>query len=163
MNQNRKQNEASRMTLLNGPDQVPLAQPVLAPLTRAAIFLVVTVKPEAESYATVRSFCGDLCRHHSRGGVPRHRRRAHLYRGFRIGCLGPALRQSPASRIASLPRVPGPATAMPPPLRATCCFTSVPNEWTSALSWQPRSWNALGTRFRLPTRCKASATSKIAT
>jgi porphyrinogen peroxidase len=48
------------MTPLNGSDQVPLAQPVLAPLTRAAIFLVVTVKPEAESYATLRSFCGDL-------------------------------------------------------------------------------------------------------
>ena len=48
------------MTMLNGSDQVPLAQPVLAPLTRAAIFLVVNVKPEAESYATLRSFCGDL-------------------------------------------------------------------------------------------------------
>jgi putative iron-dependent peroxidase len=48
------------MTMLNGPDQTFLAQPVLAQLTRAAIFLVVTVKPEAESYATVRSFCGDL-------------------------------------------------------------------------------------------------------
>src|SRR3984885_9295794 len=48
------------MTMLNGPDQAFLAQPVLAPLTRAAIFLVVTVKPEAESYATLRSFCGDL-------------------------------------------------------------------------------------------------------
>jgi porphyrinogen peroxidase len=48
------------MTMLNGSDQVPLAQPVLAPLTRAAIFLVVTVKPEDESYATLRSFCADL-------------------------------------------------------------------------------------------------------
>ncbi|MDQ1450330.1 MAG: porphyrinogen peroxidase, partial [Acidobacteriaceae bacterium] len=45
------------MTTLNGSDQAPLAQAVLAPLTRAAIFLVVTVKPEAESYATLRSFC----------------------------------------------------------------------------------------------------------
>src|SRR5580698_5216933 len=45
---------------LNGSDQIPLPQPVLAPLTRAAIFLVVTVKPEPESYATVRSFCSDL-------------------------------------------------------------------------------------------------------
>lgn len=48
------------MTMLNGPDQAPLPQPVLAPLTRAAIFLVVTVRPGAENYATVRSFCGDL-------------------------------------------------------------------------------------------------------
>src|SRR5580698_5416831 len=44
----------------NGSDQVPLPQPVLAPLTRAAIFLVVTVKPERGSCAAVRSFCGDL-------------------------------------------------------------------------------------------------------
>jgi putative iron-dependent peroxidase len=37
-----------------------LAQPVAAPLTRAAIFLVVTLKPGSESRASVRSFCGDL-------------------------------------------------------------------------------------------------------
>jgi len=48
------------MTVVNEADQVPLPQPVLAPLTRAAIFLVVTVKLEPKSYATVRSFCGDL-------------------------------------------------------------------------------------------------------
>ena len=40
------------------PEAVP--QPVLAPLTRAAIFLVVGVKPDPDSYATVRSLCGDL-------------------------------------------------------------------------------------------------------
>src|SRR5579863_1061261 len=37
-----------------------LAQPVAAPLTRAAIFLVVTLKPGSESRSVVRSFCGDL-------------------------------------------------------------------------------------------------------
>src|SRR5262245_9033021 len=35
-------------------------QPVAAPLTRAAIFLVVAIKPTPESRATVRSFCGDI-------------------------------------------------------------------------------------------------------
>ena len=45
---------------INGPDPLPLPQSVLAPLTRAAIFLVVTVNPDPESSATVRSFCGDL-------------------------------------------------------------------------------------------------------
>jgi putative iron-dependent peroxidase len=38
----------------------PLPQPVLAPLTRAAIFLVVCIKPDRESYAIVRSLCADL-------------------------------------------------------------------------------------------------------
>ena len=37
-----------------------VAQPVAAPLTRAAIFLVVTVNPGLDHRATLRSFCGDL-------------------------------------------------------------------------------------------------------
>ena len=37
-----------------------VAQAVVAPLTRAAIFLVVTIKPGPENRATIRSFCGDL-------------------------------------------------------------------------------------------------------
>src|SRR5271155_1545563 len=37
-----------------------LAQPVSGPITRAAIFLVVTLKPGLESRAVVRSFCADL-------------------------------------------------------------------------------------------------------
>jgi porphyrinogen peroxidase len=37
-----------------------VAQPVAAPLTRAAIFLIVTIKPGPDSRAKVRSFSGDL-------------------------------------------------------------------------------------------------------
>jgi porphyrinogen peroxidase len=37
-----------------------VAQPVAAPLTRAAIFLVVTLKPGSESRTAVRALCGDL-------------------------------------------------------------------------------------------------------
>jgi len=51
----------------SGPTQTPeaagtrpVAQPVAAPLTRAAIFLVATLNPGLESCAAVRSFCGDL-------------------------------------------------------------------------------------------------------
>ncbi len=47
------------MTTQNG-SELPLPQPILAPLTRAAIFLVLTIKPEPDSYDAVRSFCGDL-------------------------------------------------------------------------------------------------------
>ncbi len=36
------------------------AQPVVAPLTRAAIFLVLTMKPGVEGLESVRAFCGDL-------------------------------------------------------------------------------------------------------
>ena len=44
---------------MNGPEDL-VSQPVLSPLTRAAIFLVVCIKPERESLETIRSFCGDL-------------------------------------------------------------------------------------------------------
>ncbi len=41
-------------------DAEAVAQPVTTPLTRAAIFLVVTIKPGAENDAAVRSFCADF-------------------------------------------------------------------------------------------------------
>src|SRR5271163_1282041 len=41
-------------------DGRPVPQPVSAPLTRAAIFLTMTVNPGADDRAAVRSFCGDL-------------------------------------------------------------------------------------------------------
>src|SRR5271168_1183532 len=37
-----------------------VSQPIVAPLSRAAIFLVVTLKPGPDDRATLRSFCGDL-------------------------------------------------------------------------------------------------------
>src|SRR5579862_7359610 len=43
---------------VHGPRVV--VQPVAAPLTRAAIFLVATLKPGSDNRATLRSFCGDL-------------------------------------------------------------------------------------------------------
>jgi len=42
------------------PRSPALAQAVAAPLTRAAIFLVVTLNPGSENRAILRSFCGDL-------------------------------------------------------------------------------------------------------
>lgn len=48
------------MGVASGEDQESVQQPVLAPLTRAAIFLVVCIKPGDQSYAAVRSLCGDL-------------------------------------------------------------------------------------------------------
>src|SRR6516162_2105301 len=52
---------AISMTVPNAavePGAVP--QPVSAPLTRAAIFLVVTINSGPDSRAAVRSFCADL-------------------------------------------------------------------------------------------------------
>src|SRR6202046_5646432 len=53
--------ESDPKNAANAPQGVPpLAQPVAAPLSRAAIFLIVTLKSEPQARATVRSFCGDL-------------------------------------------------------------------------------------------------------
>src|SRR5713101_7980828 len=37
-----------------------IPQPVVAPLTRAAIFLVLKINPGDESHAVIRSLCGDM-------------------------------------------------------------------------------------------------------
>ena len=44
--------------VVNDVPAVP--QPVAAPLTRAAIFLVVTINPGSDHRASLRTFCGDL-------------------------------------------------------------------------------------------------------
>jgi putative iron-dependent peroxidase len=51
-------NRLTTPTAKDAPRAVP--QAVLQPLTRAAIFLVVTMNPGAASRGVVRSFCGDL-------------------------------------------------------------------------------------------------------
>ena len=48
------------MSLPNELNEVVLPQGVVGPLTRAAIFLVLCIRPEEEAYSTVRSFCADL-------------------------------------------------------------------------------------------------------
>ena len=41
-------------------NEIVLPQTVVGPLTRAAIFLVVCIRPEQDNRAKLRSFCGDL-------------------------------------------------------------------------------------------------------
>ena len=147
---------------INGPDPLPLPQAVLAPLTRAAIFLVVTVNPEPESYATLRSFCGDLA-----GLV-----RAVEFRDLEAGltCMT-AFGSDAWDRLFGNPR---PAELHPFPgipfrdrhavaTPGDTLFHIRAQRMDIASSWQPRLWRALETRFRLPTRCTAFVTLRIAT
>ncbi|MGA1981715.1 MAG: Dyp-type peroxidase [Acidobacteriaceae bacterium] len=48
------------MNAPNESNEVVLQQPVVGPLTRAAIFLVVSIRQQPDAYALVRSFCADL-------------------------------------------------------------------------------------------------------
>ena len=53
--------ESSTQNAASSSQAVPaLAQPVAAPLSRAAIFLVVALRPDPQARAAVRSFCADL-------------------------------------------------------------------------------------------------------
>jgi porphyrinogen peroxidase len=53
--------ESDPMTAPQASEGSPVvSQPVTAPLTRAAIFLTVTVNPGSDNRAILRSFCGDL-------------------------------------------------------------------------------------------------------
>src|SRR5260370_21945267 len=48
------------MTAPGTPSDLPVSQPVVQDLTRAAIFLVVTINPGTTNSAAVRSLCSDL-------------------------------------------------------------------------------------------------------
>jgi putative iron-dependent peroxidase len=48
------------MSVANREDPTPVPQPVLAPLTSAAIYLIICIKPDRESYVAVHSLCTDL-------------------------------------------------------------------------------------------------------
>ena len=53
--------ESKQMSIIGiANDVLNIAQPVVAPLTRAAIFLVATLNPGSDNRNTVRSLCGDL-------------------------------------------------------------------------------------------------------
>ena len=41
-------------------NEVVLPQPVVGPLTRASIFLVVCIRQDEEAYSELRAFCADL-------------------------------------------------------------------------------------------------------
>src|SRR5580692_10607009 len=48
------------MSAPSANEPAPAPQPVLAPLTSSAIFLVATIKPDPQSFATVRDLIADL-------------------------------------------------------------------------------------------------------
>lgn len=45
---------------MDTPQEVAVSQPIVSPLTRAAIFLVLCVRQDEDAYARIRSFCADF-------------------------------------------------------------------------------------------------------
>ena len=83
-----------------------IPQPVPAPLTRAAIFLVVTINPGADNSAAVRSLCPDLATLLRAVGFREADGKSFLHHVVRVRGMGPALRRAAAGGIASVPRDP---------------------------------------------------------
>ena len=142
-----------------------LAQPIAAALSRAAIFLVMTVKPGAENYGVVRSFCVDLCGIDSCGGVSRYRCWPYLHGELRFGGVGPAVRESAACGAASFSgdSLAGSRHAGRYPGRYFVSY-SCRATWIFALSWRRRSWTQIGDAVSpLPMKCTAFDILRIAT
>src|SRR2546428_10855293 len=107
----------------DGPSAI--SQPVATPLTRAAIFLVVTINPGAGHRAAIRSSRARALRR-----ISRTRRDPFLCRRVWVGCLGPAIREAAAKRSTQVSRDPGG--------RASCRL----NTWRHALPY-PGAANGL--------------------
>ena len=99
--------------------EAPEPQPVLSPLTAAAVFLVLTIEPGGED--AVRDLLGDVTALQRSVGFRTPGRGAAGGRRDRLGRLGPAVRRPAPGRAASLPRAsraspPGPGHAGRPAL-----------------------------------------------
>ena len=124
-------------------EAVVVPQPVSAPLTRAAIFLVVTINPGADNSAAVRSFCADFA-----GLV-----RAVEFRDLEAGlsCVM-GVGSDAWDRLFGDPRPAelhpfrefrsGPRHAVATP--GIFCSISAPSGWTCASRSRRRSWRRLG-------------------
>ncbi len=112
-------------------------QPVLAPLTPAAIFLVATIDEGGESRR-----CTTRCRHLGSGALDRLPRSDQAAVGGhldRLRRVGPAVLRPAPRRAAPVRRAARAAAITPRRRRAICCSTSAPSRWTSASSWPPSS------------------------
>ena len=98
-----RRSSAERNAMIMPPTPKLAPQPVAAPLTRAAIFLVVTVNPGAAAETAVRALCADLAGPVALGRVSRARRTPVLHHGVRVGRVGSPVRSAAAGRTASVP------------------------------------------------------------
>ena len=137
-------------------------QTVGAPLTRAAIFLVVTVNPGAAA----RPPCGRLRRSGrpaALGRVSRARRTPVLHHGVRVGRMGSPVRSAEAGRTAPVPG----NSRRRAPRRRHARRPAVPHSRRadgSVLRARDPDHDATGRcRVDASTRCTASAISTPAT
>ena len=86
-------------------DRRPVPRPVLAPLTSAAIFLVLSIKPDRENYAVVRSLCADFkSLTLVDAGIPGVTLTEEIQPACLCSCSGSHLAETVASKKSTSPR-----------------------------------------------------------
>ena len=126
------------------PEQEVVPQAVLSPLTRAALFLVVTVDPGGES--RVRDLLPELSGLQRAVGFRAQEEQLSCVDRDRLAGLGPAVRRAtPRPSCTRSANWPGRSTVRWP-RRVTCSSTSGHNGLTCASRWRRRSWIASATR-----------------
>ena len=138
-------------------------QPVSAPLTRAAIFLVVTINPGPDQSRgrsiVLRRPSGIV----PRRGISRPRGRSHLRDGDRLRRMGPPVRTPAAGRAAPVPGDSG--RIAPCGIVARRSAVPYPREADGSLlrTGDAGSWRASVTRSQRSTRFMDFVTSTTAT
>ena len=103
---------------------------MLSPLTKAAIFLVVVVRPGPDNADAVRGLCGDLAGLVRAVGFRDLEGFLTCVTGFSAATWDRLAGGAEAGRAASVPGVHARVPGTPWPRPATCCSTSARRGWT---------------------------------
>src|ERR1700722_15320867 len=122
------------MSIASGEDTTPVPQPVLAPLTSSAIFLVARIKPDRECYAAVRSLCADLPGIFRAVDFRRIEAGLSCVAGFGSDAWDKLFQKRRPAELHPFREIKS-GNAMLYRRRLMCCFTSAPKEWICVSNW----------------------------
>ena len=138
-------------------NEMVLPQNVVAPLTRAAIFLVVCIRRGPDACALLRSFCADLSGLIRAAELRDFEAGLTCVVGFGSRCLGQAFWIATARGNFNVFETGSGASPRWCPIPGDILFhIPEPNAWTSVLKWRLRSWTVSGRQFRLQMRFTVS-------
>ena len=136
-------------------------QPILTPLTPAAIFLVATIDDGGEQ--KVHDAFADLSGLVRAVGFRTPAAHLTLVTGIGSNAWDRLFAGSAAGQTAPVRRTRRVPATTRPRRRETCCSTSAPNPWTPVSSSAGASWTRWRVRSRSSTRCTASGSTNNAT
>src|SRR5882724_6332406 len=138
-----------------------VSQPVVGPLTRAAIFLVVTVNSGEENEAAVRTLCGDLAALLRAVGFRDLEGRLSCVMAFGSDAWDRLFGAPKPKELHPFREIHGRHHAVATP--GDILFISAPHAWICASNWRHRSCRGSAAPFPRRTKCTVSTISMIAT